>query len=342
MFFVEHAYAVNNNSQKTPAITCLTSKCHSDVVAPKFLHSPLKAKGCVLCHQPVDLSEKNSKLSATHPSIALNMGNDQKSLCLKCHVEWGRKLNAKKYSHSAIKEKGCTGCHNPHGADNAKLLRTGSSSIDELCFSCHKKNENWEKGDKDVTHRALKVKSKCLNCHEIHSANKPKLLKDEPAALCAKCHVEITETRAKGSLHTPVAKGECLKCHSPHFASMENLLSKTFENEAYVKSAEKSFELCLSCHKPFSVSKFSNGEKNLHTLHVLTKDVSKDMERGCTICHSTHGSTQPLQIRTSFTYKKMTLPLTFEKLANGGNCTTACHGKKGYDRINAVVNKEGR
>jgi predicted CXXCH cytochrome family protein len=335
--FVLQTFAV----EKSAGITCLTSKCHSDMNQAKFLHSPIKAKGCVACHQLVSAEEKSNKLSAKHPSISLNMGKDQESQCLKCHVEWGRTFKAKKYAHSAINQKGCTGCHNPHGSDNAKLLKN-KESTQELCLGCHKKNENWEKGEKETTHRAINVKNKCLNCHDIHSGDLPKMLKAEPAALCAKCHEEITANKDKGSLHTPVRNGDCLKCHSPHYAAKENLLDKTFESESYVKNAEQSFQLCFSCHGPFRSTKFRNGENNLHTLHVLNKDLNKDKERGCAICHEVHGSTQELQIRTSFTYKKVKLPIAFNKLLNGGTCTTACHGKKDYDRMSAVINKEGR
>jgi predicted CXXCH cytochrome family protein len=308
----------------------------------KYLHSPLKAKGCVLCHQLVIDSLKSKKLSVKHPSVAIDMGKDQASLCLKCHVEWGRKFKAKSFAHTAIAKIGCTGCHNPHSSDNAKLLKNKNFN-QELCLGCHKKNENWEKGDKDTLHRGINVKNKCLNCHEIHSANQPKLLQDKPVELCLKCHEEIMATKAKGSLHTPVKNGECLKCHSPHYGAKENLLDKTYDPDTYVKSVEASFQLCFSCHTPFKNTGFRNGNKNLHELHILNKEKSKDgKERGCIVCHAVHGSKQPLQIQSSFTYKKMTLPLVFEKQTNGGNCTTACHGKKEYDRVSPVTNKEGR
>ncbi len=335
LIFVVQTFAV----EKFVPITCLTSKCHSDLNEQKFLHSPLKAKGCVLCHQMVDQSEKSHKLSEKHPSIAIDMGKNQASLCLKCHVEWGKTFKAKAFAHSAIDQKGCSACHNPHGADNAKLLKD-SNYTQELCLSCHKKNENWEKGDKDNAHRAMKVKSKCLNCHEVHSGNRPKLLKDEPAALCMKCHDEITKMEPKGSLHTPVKNGDCLKCHSPHFSAKENLLDKTYEGETYVKNVGDSYQLCLSCHSPMRSTKFRNGDKNLHELHIINKIKGKD--RGCSTCHDVHGSSQEMQIRTSFNYNKINLPLTFQKLENGGNCTTACHGKKDYDRISPAINKEGR
>lgn len=339
--FVLPSFAIEKSLRKSSAITCLTSKCHSDLNEQKFLHSPIRAKGCVVCHELVSDSIKSKKLSDKHPSVALDMGKDQVATCLKCHIEWNRKFKKNEFAHTAIKEKGCTGCHAPHGSDNPKLLKHKEFN-QELCLTCHKKNENWEKGDKETAHRALNVKNKCLNCHEIHSAARPKLLTAEPLALCAKCHEDIYENKNKGSMHTPAKNGDCLKCHSHHYSEKENLLSKTYDMDSYVSSVEKSFQLCFSCHAPFRVTKFRNGENNLHTLHTFNKDRDKDKERGCGICHDPHRSSQEMQIRTSFKYKKVKLPMAFQKLANGGSCTTACHGKKDYDRMNSVINKEGR
>jgi predicted CXXCH cytochrome family protein len=150
IFSMVQSYSAEDSSR----ITCLTSKCHSSISETQFLHSPIKAKGCIVCHQMISDSEKNKKLSADHPSVSLDMGKNQAALCLKCHVEWGRKFQAKKYIHSAIAQKGCTACHNPHGSDNSKLLKN-KEFTQELCLGCHKKNENWEKGDKDNIHRAI-------------------------------------------------------------------------------------------------------------------------------------------------------------------------------------------
>ena len=341
VFSMVQSYSVEaaKPDEVSSRITCLTSKCHSGMSEPQFLHSPIKAKGCIVCHQIVGHTEKSKKLSAAHPSISLDMGKDQKSTCIKCHVEWNKKFLKKKYAHSAIEKRGCTGCHSPHGSDNAKLLKVKDGN-QELCLSCHKKNENWEKGDKDNAHKSMNVKSKCLNCHEIHSSNFPKLLQLEPPALCVKCHDEIMVLKEKGSLHTPVKNGQCLKCHSPHYSAKENMLDKTYDPDTYVASVEKSFELCFSCHSPLRTTKFRNGEKNLHELHVLNK--GKDKQRGCSTCHEVHGGAQAMQIRSNFAYKKMSLPIAFQAEMNGGNCTTACHGKKEYDRVSPIVNKEGR
>lgn len=333
--FVTSSYSALNSTR----ITCLTSKCHSDMNEVKFLHSPIKAKGCIVCHPFVPASQKSTKLSTAHPNVAVNMENNQSEVCLKCHVEWGNNFKAKKYAHSAIAQKGCISCHNPHGSDNPKLLRNKNVS-QELCLSCHKKNVNWENGDKKIIHPALNFKNKCLNCHEIHSSHQPNLLKETPSTLCLSCHKEIIQTKDKGSLHTPVKNGECLQCHFPHYSKMEKLLDKTYEPATYVFSTEKSFQLCFKCHSPLQTTNFRNGEKNLHVLHVLSK--FNNNERGCATCHDPHGSTQEMQIRNNFSYKNNLLPIIFQKQTNGGNCTTACHGKKDYDRLTPFQNKEGR
>jgi hypothetical protein len=88
------------------------------------------------------------------------------------------------------------------------------------------------------------------------------------------------------------------------------------------------------------MDKFRNGKTNLHTLHIQSKSNGK--EHGCSNCHDPHSSTQEMQIRTSFIHNKFSLPLTYLKQANGGSCTTACHGKKDYDRVTPIINKEGR
>ena len=340
-------FAVETPSSR---ITCLTSKCHSGMGDAQFLPSPIKAKGCVACHQLVDPGmikgnkktdiNHNKKLPKDHPNIASNMGKNQSAICLKCHVEWGRTFEGKKHPHPAIKEKGCTACHNPHGSDNAKLLKNKEFN-QPLCLTCHKKNENWEKGDKDNLHRGMNVKNKCLNCHEIHSSKEAKLLQAPPVALCAKCHEEITSmietSKTKGSMHTPAKKGECLKCHSPHYSEMENMLSKSYDVDGYVKNVEKSFKLCMSCHKPLETTQFRNGEINLHALHGNFKDKEIEKFIGCAVCHDTHGSTQEMQIRKDFSYKKTKYKITYLKEINGGNCTTSCHTPKNYDRINPIV-----
>jgi predicted CXXCH cytochrome family protein len=55
----------------------------------------------------------------------------QTEICLKCHTaEAGPFI----YPHQAIREEGCTGCHNPHGTVNDKMLVARDAN---LCLRCH-------------------------------------------------------------------------------------------------------------------------------------------------------------------------------------------------------------
>jgi predicted CXXCH cytochrome family protein len=304
------------------------------------MHSPLKAHGCVVCHELLSNKLKDKKLPFSHPNVALNLGNNQLPVCQKCHVEWEKKFSSKTFAHGAINKLGCTSCHNPHGGENPKLLKDKAFN-QEMCISCHKKNDNWAKGDKKIVHSALNEKEKCLNCHEIHSGNHQKLLKEETGKLCVKCHAITVATNDLSLLHTPVQKGECLKCHSVHYGDHDKLLLKNHEREdGYVKNVEDSFQLCFSCHSPMKKSNFRNGDKNLHNSHILSK--FNGSQRGCIVCHAVHVSTQQMLIQTKFNYKKFSLPIVYKKTENGGNCTTACHSNKGYDRITPTSNNEER
>ena len=51
--------------------------------------------------------------------------------CLKCHTQQAGPFT---YPHGAIREEGCTACHNPHGTVNDKMLVARDAN---LCLRCH-------------------------------------------------------------------------------------------------------------------------------------------------------------------------------------------------------------
>lgn len=314
-------------SEKSLQITCLTSKCHSDMIETKFVHSPLKANGCLVCHS-LGPSLKNSRLPTTHPNISVDMGKNQLAICQKCHVEWGRGFSLKRNQHSLVKQKGCTSCHNPHGSQFKKLLRTDPLS-QELCTKCHKFQG-------EVSHKALFFKERCLNCHDAHASDFPKHLKKAEATLCIECHKGIDLINNRENLHSPIKKGECHACHSPHSSSEKNLLNKKFNSNSYPADLNSSYELCLSCHQVEKQTEFRNGDKNLHRFHLQ----GEKRQRGCSVCHDVHQTKQPMLIKSEFSYDKYLMPLEYQKSGAGGGCTTACHGLKEYDRINSIENKK--
>ena len=54
--------------------------------------------------------------------------------CLVCHPERAEDLK-KKHVHQPASDLGCATCHEPHGGNNAHLLR--KANVNELCLECH-------------------------------------------------------------------------------------------------------------------------------------------------------------------------------------------------------------
>jgi predicted CXXCH cytochrome family protein len=51
--------------------------------------------------------------------------------CIRCHTQQAGPYT---YPHGAIREEGCTACHNPHGTVNDKMLVARDAN---LCMRCH-------------------------------------------------------------------------------------------------------------------------------------------------------------------------------------------------------------
>jgi len=85
--------------------------------------------------------------------------------------------------------------------------------------------------------------------------------------------------------------------------------------------------------KTTTLTKFRNGDQNLHYLHV-----NKD-ERGrtCRACHEVHASQQKHQIRDAVPYGHTgyMLKINFTQTATGGTCAKTCHVTRSY--TNSVV-----
>ena len=108
--------------------------------APQFyLHLPYKAKRCAACHA-----------SDWPTSVTLDEGTS----CAKCHKPWAAKYPR---LHGPVAGGVCTGCHNPHMADNRLLLKRAGR---EVCLYCH------------ATEDAL--------CNEIHASSQNES--------CTACH----------------------------------------------------------------------------------------------------------------------------------------------------------
>lgn len=180
------------------------------------------------------------------------------AVCLTCHTAFKETLN-KKFVHTPLKDKDCTGCHNPHTSDHGKLL---SADPDKVCFSCH--SDIVATGAKSV-HQVV-AEGKCVQCHDPHASNYRMQLVRPGKKLCFGCHKDMEKIANYKFKHPPV-EDNCLACHDPHAS----------KNNANLLKAS-SPKLCLQCHDP--------NKKIFKTQH----GGYPVQEGDCTSCHNPHGS----------------------------------------------------
>jgi predicted CXXCH cytochrome family protein len=119
----------------------------------------------------------------------------------------------------------------------------------------------------------------CLECHDAHASNQPKLLAKPVKDLCFSCHEKIRLTVELAKIqHGALAEmRECLNCHEPHATQYTRLLRNNTR------------AVCLKCHdKEIETSKgrihdMSSVIADRTTLHgpITINDCSK--------CHQIHG-----------------------------------------------------
>jgi predicted CXXCH cytochrome family protein len=197
-----HGTSVGSLLKKKMPDICI--ECHAGIgkklAGIKVPHKPLQQEGgCGNCH-------------STHFSKARGLlAGDEKTVCLGCHDKeklgttplrnMKKELEGKKFLHGPIREGKCSGCHDPHGSDNFRML-TGSypdslyspyrEGSYDLCLGCHEKNllrfadttiyTNFRNGNRNLhfVHVADKRKGRsCRICHEPHASDGEKLISKE-------------------------------------------------------------------------------------------------------------------------------------------------------------------
>ena len=183
----------------------LCFNCHKDkkttIDEIPFKHAAVtEGRTCQNCHDP-------------HMSnIAKNLLMPPMDLCMSCHdkaldqssgapLKNMKKLLAENTDHHGpIKQKDCSGCHNPHGSNNFRILRNPYPSTFykpfreenySLCFGCHEKTvvmtprtsklTNFRNGDFNLHFMHVNKPDKgrtCRACHETHASNYPKHIRE--------------------------------------------------------------------------------------------------------------------------------------------------------------------
>lgn len=236
------------SAQEEPS--CVRSSCHATMGKDRFVHGPVAAGECAVCH--------GESLKHSEDPKKFRFGQVKKTpdLCFDCHDPFKKKA----FAHAPYQEGECLSCHNPHGSPNKyQLVAQGS----ELCFTCH---------DRELTGQAFvhgpAAVGSCTACHDPHTADYEKNLRAQQPDLCYRCHTDKADSiRGAQFVHKPVAE-KCTNCHNPHSNTKQYML------------AADAPDLCLGCHK----------EKKDYLAQVTTKHGALSVDKSCLNCHDPHSS----------------------------------------------------
>ena len=172
--------------------------------------------------------------------------------CTSCHGESDRHANkpadANERPHPDVVFRGAN--------------KSDAAAQNGQCLTCHEsgKRTHWAGSKHQMEGMA------CTNCHAVHKAQDPVLVKTSQAEVCFACHKTERSQVHRISRH-PILEGKvvCADCHNPHGSTGPKLLVKESVNDT-----------CYTCH----------AEKRGPFLweHAPVAD-------DCTNCHTPHGST---------------------------------------------------
>jgi predicted CXXCH cytochrome family protein len=290
-------------------------------------------------------------------SVRLELPAAAADQCLDCH-ELAEISPGGTVVHPPFGEKDCGSCHADHG-DQERLILTEEGN--GLCAQCH---EFAEAKFLAAHHKIAPTgKAACIGCHDPHRSPNKRLLRSElhapvKAGLCEKCHrgdgrllipinrdfCFLCHQRAafgRAVQHDPVKKSRCLDCHDPHGGGRIRLLRGAYTLEREVLHGKKDYGLCLGCHERSRLfegtgvdkTRFADGERNLHALHVLAQGRSsgKTGDKGltCRTCHEAHSSSTAALTRTELDCgASLCMKMEFRRTDEGGECMASCHGEK--------------
>ncbi|MCY2929300.1 MAG: hypothetical protein NTV86_07345 [Planctomycetota bacterium] len=232
---------------RRPPVALCTEACHEkvrkEVKDDKFKHGVVtQEQGCLNCH------------TAHGGDLAKLMKTTPLKVCMACHTNKierpglaavpgvGEVLEPKLFKHGPINQGNCSGCHQLHGSDVAKLpIKPYPEGFYEdftpdkyaLCFSCHDAQLATQKLTQGVTKfrngqtnlhfvhvdKVEKGRS-CRACHSTHASKNPMHIRESvpygqwqmpvryaPSATggtCASgCHKELTYDRANPVVYAP-------------------------------------------------------------------------------------------------------------------------------------------
>ena len=183
--------------------TC--TSCHNRAEHAEWAGSKhdSRSMSCSSCHSIHNAKSPKGQLIQT----------SERETCSQCHQRESNKIA--RSSHMPVQEgkMSCSSCHNPHGAQNVRMLREGHS-ITESCTSCHA-----DKRGPFLFEHAVGRES-CVTCHDPHGSNNDRLLVAKQPMLCQRCHVHarhpatIYDQNAVNARSNRIVGRGCVNCHS--------------------------------------------------------------------------------------------------------------------------------
>jgi predicted CXXCH cytochrome family protein len=270
---------------------CVTDDCHSQMGKGKFVHGPVGAKICNVCHVEIEGSDHK-----------FNFYSEKEELCLACH-EGKRDMMLEDFVHSPVADGKCTGCHDPHQSDFRFTLKGNAA---DLCFQCHE----TDKFNQEHVHGPIQG-GNCNACHDPHASENENQLMAPLEDICFNCHEDKSDIREKRHAHQPVSEN-CLNCHNPHSSVNENMLPLAKPQLCYGCHDDFSHQVvahqpvaaggCGDCHdvhgsdypRMFKVpaEKLCFSCHNEHEIYITSKEFKHGpiMQGDCNACHNPHGS----------------------------------------------------
>jgi DmsE family decaheme c-type cytochrome len=183
--------------------TCTT--CHNRSTHAEWDGSKHDSRnmGCTTCHSVHEAKSERSFLK----------GRTETETCIQCHQKEVHKIRRSSHMPVVQGKMECSTCHNPHGAQNVKMLREGNS-IAESCASCHA-----EKRGPFLFEHAV-GRENCVTCHDPHGTNNDRMLVAKQPMLCQRCHIHsrhpatIYDQTQVNNRSNRIAGRSCVNCHT--------------------------------------------------------------------------------------------------------------------------------
>jgi predicted CXXCH cytochrome family protein len=232
--------------------------CHGDLIRGRpgapwaSVHAPVRGGKCLDCHAP-------------HYSVRKGLPAEKAPECITCHSAIAERLKVERFVHGPMNLGDCRLCHTVHSSSQPKLLVRPATA---LCTDCHSEALPPAGTPDALQPHTMIPDGQCGRCHDPHSSENQRMLRQPAGRLCQGCHEGKTRSfhEEKGfSIYV------CAKCHDLHRPTQAHLI------------IDSSRSLCTTCHDFRREARFTH---------------SFVAEGKCFLCHSFHESPLSGEIAT--------------------------------------------